>query len=269
MDFVFFSKLLPLLLYPLGLACLLLAVSLLLWWWKLSRWFPLPVVVAFALLWIAGNEGVSNLLVTSLEWQYINTPDNIPPAEAIVILGGGIKPPSYPRFLPDLAESGDRIIYGAQLYHLKKAPLILVTGGRIPWKEGGKEYLSEADDMANLLLLLNIPQQVILKEGQSLNTYQNAVYTKEILQKRGISRIILVTSALHMPRAVKIFEKQGFEVIPAPTDYLVTFQDFSAEKYTWQNLLIGFFPDAEYLYYTTCALKEYIGLFIYKLQGYL
>jgi uncharacterized SAM-binding protein YcdF (DUF218 family) len=107
-------------------------------------------------------------------------------------------------------------------------------------------------------------------ESTSRNTYENGVNSHEILAKEGIKRILLVTSATHMPRAVRVFERQGLEVIPAPTDFLVT-------RAEWQYLreagphtqLINLLPSAGNLELTTRALKEYIGIAVYKLRGWL
>jgi len=265
-DFLFFSKLLPLFFYPLGFACFSLSIALILWW-KYPRFVPIPIILALLVLFVSSNFWVSNLLVKSLEWQYLVSPDAVNNADAIVVLGGGIKPLIYPRPMVDLAEQGDRILYGAKLYKMKKAPLILVSGGRIPWKDSQNER-SEADDMASILMMLGIPETAVIKEGNSYNTYDNAVYTREILIEKGINQIILVTSALHMPRSVKIFEKQGFDVIPAPTDFLVTERDFNNSD-NWQNTLINLFPDSQYLHNTNLALKEYLGIIIYKLKGWI
>ena len=74
--------------------------------------------------------------------------------------------------------------------------------------------------------MLNVPEDALWYETKSLNTYENALHTRQILDKNGISHIVLVTSAVHMPRALALFEKQGFSVIPAPTDYNVTQADW-------------------------------------------
>ncbi|WP_373480162.1 YdcF family protein [Geminocystis sp.] len=266
MDFLFLSKLLPLFLYPLGLVFLLLIISLILWW-KYPRWLPIPLIISCVIIFIGGNYYVSNLLVKSLEWQYISTADDLPKAEAIVILGGGIKSMIPPRPMIDVAEQGDRVIYGAKLYKMGKSSLIIPTGGRIPWR-GGDNLPSEADDMTELLFFFGIPESAIIKESNSFNTYDNAVNTRKILEKLNLNRILLVTSAIHMPRSVKIFEKQNLIVIPAPTDYLVTQKDFQLED-NWQSTLLNLFPDSYYLDNTTLAIKEYIGMVVYKLKGWL
>ena len=175
-----------------------------------------------------------------------------------MILGGAIKPKIYPRPMVDVTEGGDRIIYGAKLYKMGKAPLIIPSGGRIPWQNSNNN-LSEADDIEKLLLLFDIPGSSIIKEGNSYNTHDNAVNTKKILQQLNIDRVILVTSAFHMPRAVKVFRKQGIEVIPAPTDFLVS-QEQPEKNQNWQNMLLQIIPNSSSIDKTTLALKEYIGL---------
>lgn len=264
-NFVLFSKILPLLFYPLGLVFILLIIGLIIWW-KYPRFLPIPLCFALTILWLSGNIWVSNLLVKSLEWQYLITAEEIPNAAAMVILGGGMKPHIYPRPMVDVAEQGDRVIYGAKLYKMGKSPLIVPSGGRLSWREG-KSSSSEAEDMTELLLLFDIPESAIIQENRAVNTRENAVFTREILSGLGINDIILVTSALHMPRSVKIFEKQGFKVYPAPTDFLVTESDFSG-KSSWQDNVINFFPNPSRLNHTTSAIKEYLGLWAYRLKGW-
>jgi uncharacterized SAM-binding protein YcdF (DUF218 family) len=92
------------------------------------------------------------------------------------------------------------------------------------------------------------------------------VNVKQILDREGIQSILLVTSALHMPRSMLIFNKQGIQASPAPTDFLIS--DRSTKTTGWQDVVIDIFPDAEQLYLSTRALKEYIGILIYRLKGW-
>jgi len=107
-------------------------------------------------------------------------------------------------------------------------------------------------------------------QTKSQNTYEDAVFSSEILKEKGINRILLVTSALHMPRSVALFEKQGLEVIPAPTDFTITEdgwqQTFSPNT---ETLLTNILPNSSSLGLTTNVIKEYIGLLVYRLQGWL
>ncbi|NEQ14811.1 MAG: YdcF family protein, partial [Moorea sp. SIO3E2] len=129
--FLFLSKLLPLFLYPLGLACVLLVVALVMSW-RNPRWVPIPVALALIVLLVSSNTWVTNSLIRSLEWQYIPNSE-LPEADAIVILGGATKPPFPPRPTPEVDEAGDRVLYGAQLYREGKAPWVIPAGGRIVW----------------------------------------------------------------------------------------------------------------------------------------
>ena len=119
--------------------------------------------------------------------------------------------------------------------------------------------------MATLLEMLGVPREVMIEEPFSLNTYENAINVQEILQETSIERILLVTSAFHMPRSLAIFRKLGIDAIPAPTDFLVT----RTYYYSFEDFILNIFPQASRLSLTTLALKEYIGLVIYRLQGWL
>lgn len=264
MNFLFLSKLLPLLIYPLGLSCILLFLALFLCL-RRSRLSFIPVLLALVILFVAGNSRVSSYLVKSLEWQYVPS-INLPNADAIVVLGGSTRNIDPPRILPDLNERGDRLLYAAKLYQDGKAPLIILSGGRIAWRGGGE---AEAKDMATILELMGIPRQAMVFEPNSLNTYQNAVNTKEILQEKGIREILLVTSAMHMPRSLAIFQKQGIKAIPAPTDFIISDRNFTELTYSKESTIISLIPDSGNLENTTLAIKEYLGTAIYRLRGWL
>ena len=80
--------------------------------------------------------------------------------------------------------------------------------------------------------------------------------------------MLLVTSAIHMPRAVAVFNKLGIEVIPAPTDYLVPTELNQSLRATWQGQLLSLLPEAESVSRFTQAMKEYVGFAIYRLRGW-
>ena len=155
----------------------------------------------------------------------------------------------------------------ARLYLAGRAPLLVLSGGRITWGQG--QTRSEAADMAELAEALGVPTRAMVIEPDSLNTFENAAKTKVLLADRGIQRILLVTSAMHMPRALAIFKKQGFEVIPAPTDFHVVKDPLNLETSTRQGRILSLMPQTENLHYLTRALKEYLGLGIYWLKGWL
>ncbi|HEY9652508.1 MAG TPA: YdcF family protein [Coleofasciculaceae cyanobacterium] len=233
--------------------------------WKRSRWGMLPIALALIVLLLGSNSWVANCLVQSLEWQQLPA-KALPNADAIVILGGATKPAFPPRPTVDLSEQGDRVFYGAQLYREGKAPVVIASGGRIAWRGGGP---SESADMAEILKTLGVPASAILQDPTSLNTYQNAVNVRQIIKQRGMRTILLVTSAMHMPRSLQIFRRQGIEAIPAPTDFLVTQQDIAEPNSSFQATLLSLLPDADRLDKATRALKEYIGMLVYRLRGWI
>ena len=266
--FLYLSKLLPLLVYPLSLACLLLILLILLR--RRTRWVLGLGLAALLLLWIGGNRLASMALVRSLEWQYL-PPAELPHADVIVLLGGGEEPEAAPQPIPGLNDAGDRMVYAASLYQQGAAPHILVSGGVVG--VDGPALQPGAEAMADLLGIMGVPDEAVWLEGNSRNTYENAVETKKLLDAQGTwpdgGRIILVTSALHMPRSRAVFVKQGFDVIPAPTDYNVTQAEWD---YYWTPdpsiQVFNFFPSAEALDFTMRALKEYIGMVVYRLRGW-
>ncbi|WP_341524820.1 YdcF family protein [Nostoc sp. UHCC 0302] len=262
--FLYLSKLLPLFFYPLGLACVSLLVALVTLW-KRPRTAAIAIALALTLLLFSSNAWVSHYLVRSLEWQNIPSAQ-IPNAEAIVVLGGATKSAFPPRPTVDLSESGDRVIYAAQLYRQKKAPIIILSGGRIDWRGSGSP---ESADMANVLTSIGIPSEAIVEEPDSLNTYQNAVNVRKILESRGIRQVLLVTSAMHMPRSLKIFQRQGINAIPTPTDFLISERELEELGNTPKAAILNLLPDTANLNQSTSALKEYLGTFIYRLRGWL
>jgi uncharacterized SAM-binding protein YcdF (DUF218 family) len=260
--FFFLSKLLPLFLYPLGLASLVL-VGALITVWKRPQLSAFLIAVALALILVPGNGWIAGRMVQSLEWQNL-PPQELPTADAIVVLGGATRPQKYPRPWVDLMEEGDRIIHGVRLFQQKKAPLLILSGGRVDWKQN---RASESADMAEIAQAMGVPSSAILQDPTSLNTYENAVNVKKILQQRGINQVLLVTSALHMPRSIAIFKKQGINAIPAPTDFLISSEELQPID-TLQVKVLNLFPDAMALHRFARCMKEYIGLEVYRWRGW-
>ncbi len=263
--FLFLSKLLPLFVYPLGLSCLLLIVAGITLWFS-RRWTAILISLAFLILIASGNSWVSETLVKSLEWQNI-PPSELPSAEAIIVLGGATKPPIPPRPWVDVSEAGDRILHGSRLYLQQKAPVLILSGGRIRWKDGGP---SESEDMAEIAKAMGVPETAILQDPTSLNTYENAVNVRKILEEKQITgKVLLVTSAIHMPRSRLIFKRQGIDVVPAPTDFIVSEYDTKYGAAGIEALILNLIPDASHLQQFTAGMKEYIGMIVYRLKGWI
>jgi uncharacterized SAM-binding protein YcdF (DUF218 family) len=262
--FLFLSKLLPLFVYPVGLSSILLVIALFMY--KRRRVQQVCIGLALGLLLAFGNEWVAHRLVSSLEWRYLPQGE-LPQAQAIVLLGGGTRPHLPPRPMSEMNEAGDRVGYAAKLYHEGKAPFIVVSGGFI---EFFGSTVPEADAMQELLMAYGVPEDAIVREDRSRNTYENALYVREIADAEGFNQILLVTSGLHMPRSVAIFEHQGFEVLPAPADFLATWDvEGRTSDVGMDGWVLKMIPNSERLDHSTRSLREYIGMVVYRLRGWL
>lgn len=203
-------------------------------------------VLSLIWLWGWSLPVASNAIRGYLENQHpAVSVSALPEAEAIVVLGGGTMPLSYGERYPNLSAASDREWHGARLFRAGKAPLMILTGGHDPQYRA----TSSAEAMRRFMNALGVPDSAMVLEERSLNTSQNAVFTADILAGRGIDRILLVTSALHMPRSKALFEAQGLEVIPAATDHEV--QALPA----WRNWL----PSTDALDGSSRAIKEIVG----------
>jgi uncharacterized SAM-binding protein YcdF (DUF218 family) len=263
--FVFLSKFLPLFVYPLGLTFVLVVLALFLR--RRARLRTALLAAAVLILYASSNRWVSYALARSLEWRYLPL-NPVPQAEVIVVLGGATEPEQYPRPVVEVNAAGDRVLYAAQLYKAGRAPAILLSGGNITWMSG--RSMTPADEMAQILELIGIPREVIWMQPESQNTYEDALYSSQILKEKGIERVLLVTSAMHMPRSVALFEHQGIQVIPAPVDYTLTQQGWdNLNAFDPQATLVNLLPNTSSLSLTTNVLKEYIGLLVYGLRGWL
>jgi uncharacterized SAM-binding protein YcdF (DUF218 family) len=253
--FLYLSKILPFLIDPFLLTLVLLAGIIL--WPRLRRAWILALA-AFVLLLVPGTPIVSDFLASSLEQQY---PDRgieaLPPAQAIVVLGGSVGAPSAKHSSSRLFDTSDRLLAALRLYHAGKAPLILCSGGEVRLF-GEPAKAPEAQVMSGMLQEWGVPKDAILEEGASENTRQNATMSYETLAARGIHKILLVTSAMHMPRAAAVFRKAGFEVIPAPADF----------RTGWNRDVLGSLPNGDSLSHSQQAVHEWLGLWVSRLRGW-
>ena len=238
------------LLSPLGTAFCLIGLALLLAWCQRLR--SSKVLGALALVWLLlwSMPVMSHWLASQIEDQFPQVPiASVPHAQAIVVLGGTVTPPSGTSTEINLGRAG-RVWYAARLFHAGKAPLVLLSGGG----DLERQAFSEARAMAVFLQDLGVPAQAIMLEKASRNTRQNAVFSAALLKARGIQHILLVTSALHMPRALALFTAQGLQVTPAPTDFEAGHESLSG--------LLTWLPDASALVGSALAMKELVGLWV-------
>ncbi len=220
--------------------------------------------LAVGMLLICGNGWLIRGLTKHLEWQYLPL-NPVPHADCIVVLSGGILSRIPPRPTVEVADAGDRVLYGAYLFHQGLAPHIICTGNVAT---GGIAPRPAAEDMAELLVMLGVPREAIIKETKAENTREHAKYLYPILQQRGFKRVLLVTSAMHMPRSVGVFRHlcPGIEFIPAPTDFHVT---ESLVTIPWYRKITILIPTPGHLEAFPEATHEYLGIAYYKMRGWM
>lgn len=253
---VFAGKAIGLLLKPLGLGLSLMLAGLVLRRWA-RRWGSVLLGTGVVVLWMASLPAVGTAWIRTLEAPYPpHAPGDVPPAEAIVVLGGGVTPVVGDRFFADLTDAADRVWHAARLYHAGTAPRIIASGGGMPWRDPSAR---EAPAMQALLHSWGVPDSVVWRESESATTRENAVRTAALCRARGIERVVLVTSAWHMQRAAAAFRGAGLAVVPAATDYRG-----GPEPLTALSLL----PTAEGLHLSTTAAHESLGLLFYRLRGW-
>ena len=218
---------------------------------KTFRWGKRILMLGIIILYLSSSFTVVNLLSKPLESPFPQPYwESIPPSVgAIVVLTGG---KLYTKI---------RTLRGVELYYqLKNLPL-LFSGGPA---SRDKDSLAESKRAGLIAQKLGVPQERIIVESRSRNTYENAVYSLIILRRMNIKDFILVTSGSHMRRAMAVFKKNGATPVPVPSDYISS----------WTPQKKAFFPD--YILPTTEAfnalfyvLHEYFGLVWYKTKGYI
>jgi uncharacterized SAM-binding protein YcdF (DUF218 family) len=135
--------------------------------------------------------------------------------------------------------------------------MIMISGGNVFPQAG---FDAEAVYSQAILEDWGVPSEAILIDAQSRNTYENASQTRNVLGGLGVDQILLVTSSLHMHRAMKTFQKSGFEVIPSTSGINVV--DFN------QPLILDWWPSVTNLKMAEAVIREKIGLMVYWLRGW-
>ncbi|MBK1702336.1 YdcF family protein [Thiococcus pfennigii] len=254
---LYLDKLLVQLAYPLGLSLALALMALLLLGLGRRRLGGTALAVAIGWLWLWSLPAVSDAVRLSLEGRFANQAVSaVPAADVVVVLGGGVygAPRDWP--YPNLGPAADRVWQAARAWHAGKARWLIISGGGMPWQGDRRP---EAEAMRGLLTALGVPEEVQLSEDRSRNTRENALYSAELIRAQGFERVLLVTSALHMPRALATFRAVGIDAIPLPADFEVMPEP--SHPLRWM-------PDAQALVDSTRALKEYLGLWVYRWRGW-
>ncbi len=222
---------------------------------KRTAWLFIGTGATWVLLW---SIPVTSLWAGGrLEALYPYQPaTSLPTADAIVVLGGHTGNNRQNWFLPyDPATASSRVNTAGRLYRAQRANYIVLSGAALDGQ------LSEAEMMARALQQQGVPQHALLMETSSLTTYENGHYTKELLDRQGFQHVLLVTSALHMPRAMAIFNKEGVTVTSAASPPQITIPDDDTFA-LWR-------PNVRTLSASRSIIKEYAGLLVYWLRGWI
>ena len=208
------------------------------------------------LLWTFSIGLVADLLWKLVEypWQRIDEND-APNADAIIVLsGGGIHQAPGKAKVYEWGDP-DRYFAGISLFQKGKAPKLFFTGGTNPY---GKQLKDEGTLYKEHAISLGIPLEAISITNKTVNTAQEAMEINKSLNQTNFSpEILLVTSAFHMKRAKKLFERQGFLVYPFPVDFRTSQISRWQSPYQWV-------PNSGSLSRSSGALRELLGRIIYR-----
>jgi uncharacterized SAM-binding protein YcdF (DUF218 family) len=244
---IYLHKILPLIFSPLFFILSIIIFGIIIGSKKTS-------FVGVVILVICSMPIVSGKMIAYLESDYeLNRPSEIDTANAIVVLSGMVKTIKTKDSLDyEWSEAVDRFFAGIDLFRLNKAPTLIFTRGKVPWSIG----LPEGEFLREEAIKLGIPKKDILLTENVENTDQEAKAIKKLFSIDN-PKIILVTSAFHMPRAQLVFEAAGINVIPFPVDFKT-----GAEKLTFMS----FIPSAGSFALTNFFVREMVGRIYYNLK---
>ena len=243
---IYINKILPIIVSPLGLIIILL-------FFGVFRKRMLPSMIALIILIILSLPIVSGQLIKLLEQNYRpTTPNETARADTVIVLSGMVTLIEKNDGIHyEFSEAVDRIFAGINLLKIGKAQKIILTRGKLPWSVGDPE----GEFLAEFIQSQGInPNRILLSEIVQ-NTNDEAKAISRMLPKN--SEVILVTSAFHMPRAVKVFQNQNLKVIP----YAVYFRSSVNEIN-----IIDFLPQASAFKDSNFYFREIIGRAYYSMR---
>lgn len=243
---IFLHKFVPLLISPLFLIIILILLGIFFKSKKLS-------LSGILILVLCSLPIVSKKLINYLEKDYLlQDIDSVNKADAIVVLSGMLRTIKTENgYKYEFNESVDRIFAGINLYKNNKASKLILTRGKLPWSLGKPE----GEYLKDLSIKNGISESNILLTNNVQNTEQEAKSIKKLLDKN--DKIILVTSAFHMPRAKKVFEAAEIDTVTFAVDF---------RGKSNNTTFLDFIPSAGSLGSTSLFFKEMIGRIYYSLK---
>lgn len=256
--FFYLSQFLSFLVMPLTIILVLL-VSGFLWKKKgIGRKLQLSGII---LLLFFSNQFLGNLAMSIWEDE-IKPISELPEFEIGIVLTGVTNLNKSVDDRTFFNKGADRATHAVQLYKLGKIKKILITGGQ---GLNPTNPNTEAELLRDFMVIAGVNPHDIFIENEAKNTRQNALLTKDVLIQLNESALekeyLLITSAFHMKRSQKCFEKVGLKVTTFPVDYYSNDLSFSIPKLLY--------PDPHSIYLWHKLFKEWVGLITYKLVGYI
>lgn len=252
--FFFLSKTLGYLATPLTLIFLCLLLSAFLKSLKWKKWLFRSGLI---LLWFFTNEFIANEVMRA--WEIPAREIQTLPKYKLGIVLTGVTIPLKPDDRVYFQRGADRVTHSVQLFKSGYIERILISGG------SGK-LVAEEEPEANLfkkaMLMMGIPENRILIENETRNTYESAVQVKTMLIDSSYQNkdLLLITSAFHMRRSMACYKKAGLEPEPFSTDF------FSHERLWYFDGLVV--PKSEALIIWHKLMREWIGFIAYKIADY-
>ncbi len=221
---------------------------------RVARWAPLASVT---ILYVFSIEPVANALTRCLETPITKTAKDDETYDAVVLLGGVVDDrATFTYGQPSYNDSVERLLMTYDLLRAGRAKNAIISGG--PFDTTRQEVV-DARVLGKQLTDWGIAAERIVVEDQSRNTRENAVLVADIVHARGWKTLVVVTSAMHMPRALDCFRAVKVEIDALPVDY----HSFDTQRFSWSLL-----PRAGFLSQSTGAIREMMGRLIYRAQGY-
>ena len=244
---IYLHKILPLIASPLFLIFFLIILGTIIKSKKITLFGV--VILIFCSLPI-----ISDKLIHYLEKDYtLQDASAINNADAIVVLSGMLKTIKVDDKLKyEFGGAVDRILSGIDLFKNNKASLLILTKGQLPWSLG----MPEGEYLKEFAIKFGVPEESILLTDNVQNTDQEAKSVKKLLNSND-AKVILITSAFHMPRAKKVFEASNIKVIPFAVDFINSHQKLT---------FMSFIPSAGALSGTSFFVREMIGRLYYNLK---
>ena len=215
-------------------------------------WYLLLLGTLFLLLF--SNRFVSNSLVYILESRYepasIDTLSNL---DIMVVLSGGVRHPNrFNKHFKVMSVTFSRISEGVEAFNQSNAKTLVLSGAGSN-SRAKQDSQRDGEAMKNLAIQLGVPEDKIIVETNSLNTMEHAIELRKLFPPEENLKIGIVTSALHILRSKKAFNKkfQPENIVPIPVNYIYSLPKFNIKS---------FIPSSEALSQSTYALHEFIGI---------